>query len=352
MPVRTQRGAAKTQHEQLDVPGGFDWDWNDVRVYLSCVKLGSFRKAAEQLGLNSSTVMRRIEGFEQRLGFPLLKRLHDGVCPTDAGVAILQSAQQMERAFFDVVRKMPESDDAHRGLVRISITEGLGTYWVMPRLVGFSQQYPYLIVDLRCAMESADVLRMEADLAVQFVRPTAPDLIVTKLGRLHVYPFAAKSYIERYGMPSSKADMVNHRLVQQAAPQVDANAWAGLLGLDSVEGIVGIRSNASSAIFYAVERGAGIGALPTYACALNAPVVAIDIDVHLSFDIWLTYHPEARKSKKVALLIDWMRAIFDPHRYPWFRDEFIHPNDLVKLAPAEAEFHSVRGFFAATPHGD
>jgi DNA-binding transcriptional LysR family regulator len=105
---------------------------------------------------------------------------------------------------------------------------------------------------------------------------------VTKLGRLHVYPFAARSYVDRYGLPRDKSDMVHHRLVQQAAPQINADAWARLLGVDSVENIVGLRSNASSAVFYAVERGAGIGALPTYACALDAAVIPVDIGIHLA----------------------------------------------------------------------
>jgi len=349
MPARVQQGAAKTQHDPSAVSGGFDWDWNDVRVFLVCVKLGSFRKAADQLGLNSSTVMRRIEAFEQRLGFPLLNRLHEGVSPTPAGAAILDSAERMEGAFFDVLRKVPSADAKHRGAVRISITEGLGIYWVMPRLVGFAQQHPSLIIDLRCGMESADVLRMEADLAVQFVRPSAPELMVTKLGRLHVYPFAARSYVDRYGLPRDKADIAHHRLVQQVAPQIDADAWAHLLGLDNVDSIIGMRSNASSAVFYAVERGAGIGALPTYACALDAAVVPVDIGIHLSFDIWLTYHPNVRKNSQIAAVIDWIRRIFDPHRYPWFRDEFIHPNDLVRMAPRDADLHSVKGFFSAHP---
>ena len=352
MPPRVQQGAARMQHDSQPSPSGLEWDWNDVRVFLTCVKLGSFRKAADQLELNSSTVMRRIEAFETRLGFPLLNRLHEGVSPTPAGAAILDSAERMEGAFYDVLRKVPGPDAQHRGTVRISITEGLGIYWVMPRLVGFAQQHPSLLVDLRCAMESADVLRMEADLAVQFVRPSAPELIVTKLGRLHVYPFASRSYVDRYGLPRDKSDMAHHRLVQQAAPQINADAWARLLGLDSVENIVGLRSNASSAVFYAVERGAGIGALPTYSCALDAAVIPVDIGIHLSFDIWLTYHPDVRKSKRIAQVIDWVRSIFDPHHYPWFRDDFIHPRELVKQAPRDVDLHSVQGFFTARPVKD
>jgi DNA-binding transcriptional LysR family regulator len=349
MPAAMQRGSARAQHEQPAAPGGSGWDWDDFRVFLSCVDTGSFRKAADQLGLNSSTVMRRIEGFERRLGFAVLKRLPEGVSPTDAGHAIVQSARHMERSFYDAVRHAQQPDAHNRGLVRVSITEGLGTYWVMPRLVGFCRQHPYLLIDLRCAMESADVLRMEADLAVQFIRPTAPDLMVTKLGRLHIYPFAAKGYVERYGVPASNADMVNHRLVQQAAPQLDANAWAEQLGLDSVEGIVGIRSNASSAIFYAIESGAGIGALPTYACVMKAPIVPIDLKASLSLDIWLTYHPAVRDTKRIALVIAWLKSIFDPARYPWFRDEFIHPNELIKMVPPDLDLCLVEGSVAVSP---
>src|ERR1700704_2010061 len=120
MPPRVQQGAARMQHDSQPSPSGLEWDWNDVRVFLTCVKLGSFRKAADQLDLNSSTVMRRIEGFERRLGFPILKRLPEGVSPTDAGLAILQSARQMQRAFFDVVRKTRAPDTQHRGVVRVS----------------------------------------------------------------------------------------------------------------------------------------------------------------------------------------------------------------------------------------
>jgi DNA-binding transcriptional LysR family regulator len=342
-----QRAAAELQHHEH--PSLSKLSWDDIRVFLCCADAGSFRKAADTLRINSSTVVRRIERLEKMLGVPLFNRLPDGASPTSEGKAIVESARLMERAIFDVYRKTARPDADHRGTVRISITEGLGTYWMMPWLVDFQQQHQHMIVDLRCAMESADVLRMEADLAIQLSEPTAPDLVRFKLGRLHVYPFASKAYAERFGLPKNKEEMRHHRLVDQHAPPFAESAWAGYLGLANVEGIVGIRSNASSSIFYAIERGAGIGGLPTYACALNAPVVPVDIDVRHAKDIWLTYHPDLRKVKRVAVVIDWIKRIFDPVRYPWFRDEFIHPNELVKMAPPETEALSVRGFFAATP---
>jgi DNA-binding transcriptional LysR family regulator len=73
-------------------------------------------------------------------------------------------------------------------------------------------------------MEQADVSRLEADIAIQFDKPDNPDLIVTRLGRLHVYPFASQDYERTYGIPASIADIKHHRIVQQVAPQLDESA--------------------------------------------------------------------------------------------------------------------------------
>ena len=127
--------------------------------------------------------------------------------------------------------------------------------------------------------------------------------------------------------------MIRHRLVNQVAPQLDTGAWARYLGLETIEPIVGVSTNASTALLYAVENGAGIGALPTYVYVLNQRIVPVDIDVQHYMDIWLTYHPDVRKHRHKTLLIDWVREIFDPKQYPWFGDDFIHPRDLVKATP-------------------
>ena len=348
MPQSAHRPAAKIERDiwpaDIKQPS-----WDDIRVFLACVDDASFRKAATTLGLSSSTVVRRIERLESALGTRLFDRLPEGVVLTKEGLSLLSSGRDMERAIFDVLRKRNGEEDWARGSVTISITEGLGSYWVMPQLVEFQREHPNIIMNLRCAMESADVLRLEADMAIQFQHPPNPDLKIVKLGRLHVYPFAAQGYIDIYGMPTSPKKMLNHRLVHQIAPQLDDDAWARFLGVPDLEGIVGIRTNASTAHFYAVEKGAGIGVLPTFAVALGAPVVPVDIGGNYHLDIWLTYHPDVRKTPRKALMIDKLKSIFDPKVYPWFRDEFIHPKELAKMAPDDAALNSGRGFFAATP---
>lgn len=91
-----------------------------------------------------------------------------------------------------------------------------------------------------------------------------------------------------------------------------------------------MRTNASTAHACAVEFGIGIGGLPTYVAAIGTDLIPVDIGVRHHVDIWMTYHPEARSISRVAFFIDWLRTLFDPKRYPWFGDEFIHPRDLAQ----------------------
>src|SRR5262249_4277114 len=95
---------------------------------------------------------------------------------------------------------------------------------------------------------------------------------------------------------------------------------------------VAIRSNISSTHYFGIASGAGIGLLPTYAMAVGAAVVPLDVDFRAHHDIWLAYHADAGKIPRVRKLIDWLIEAFSPQRFPWFGDEFLHPKDFPKNA--------------------
>jgi DNA-binding transcriptional LysR family regulator len=338
------RGAAVTQHRADD---GLDASWDDLKSFLVCARYKSFRNAAEVLGLTSTTLMRRIDRLEERLGCKLFLRDQSGLTLSDEGAAMIGDVMEMERYAFNVFRRAAQSSDA-AGTVRVAVTEGPGNFWILPRLIDFQKTYRKITVDLRCAMEQADVARLEADIAIQLERPTNPDLIVVKLGRLHIYAFVSEGYRKLYGLPSLP-EIKSHRLIIQHAPQVDDSAYARVLGLKSLEGIVGIKTNSSIGVLYAVERGAGMGFLPTSSVALGAGLIAVDLGVHHHADLWLTYHKEFRNSDRHKIVIDWLKKIFDPKTYPCFRDEFIHPNDLVPLMTSPRENYGLQGYVAAQP---
>ncbi|MBR0713784.1 LysR family transcriptional regulator [Bradyrhizobium liaoningense] len=341
-----QRGAAMMQHRNEE---SLDASWDDLKLFLACAKYKSFRNAAEELGLTSTTLMRRIDRLEESIGCKLFLRDQSGLTLSDEGTAMISDVSLMERHAFNVFRRASRSSNDTAGTVRVAVTEGPGNFWILPRLIDFQKTYRKITVDLRCAMEQADVARLESDIAIQLEPPTNPDLIVAKLGRLHIYPFVSKGYESLHGVPATLAELKNHRIVKQSAPQVDDTAYARILGLKSLEGIVGIKTNSSIGVLYAVERGAGIGFLPTVSIALGAPLVAVDLGASHHADLWLTYHKEFRSSERHKIVVDWLKKIFDPKTYPCFRDEFIHPNALVPMMAAARESVGLTGYIATAP---
>jgi DNA-binding transcriptional LysR family regulator len=301
------RGAAVTQHRNEEI---LDASWDDLKSFLVCAKHKSFRNAAEMLGLTSTTLMRRIDRLEERIGCKLFLRDQSGLTLSEEGLAMIGDVTEMERHAFNIFRRVSHSSNDGYGTVRVSVTEG-------------------------------------PDIAIQLEPPTNPDLIVAKIGRLHIYPFVSEGYRKLYGVPASLSELKNHRIIKQNAPQVDDTAYARILGLTSLEGVVGIKTNSSISVLYAVERGAGVGFLPTSSIALGAPLIAVDMGVSHHADLWLAYHKEFRNSDRHKIVIAWLKQIFDPKTYPCFRDEFIHPNDLVPLMTGPRSNFGLEGYAAA-----
>lgn len=345
----THRGAANIEQPNKTLNLN-DLSWDDIRIFLACSKEKSFRKAADNLGISSSTVVRRIGQLEGNLNVRLFDRLPEGITITEEALTIKSSAEQMESSLLNLLHSQSYRDTSLKGQVSISITEGLGTYWLIPRLVSFQKQFPNLTLNVQCSTKNVDVLRLESDFAIQFQRPTNPDVIITKLGQLHTYPFASKDYIARKGTPTKKEDLKNHKFILQISNLDEEKYLANFLGVENIDDIVALKTNSSTTLFYAIERGAGIGVIPTYATALNAPVVPLDCDLQNKLDIWLTYHPSVKKTPRKAMIIEWIKSIFNPRVYPWFSEQFIHPEELKNMIPTEAEININDNYFSVSPY--
>jgi len=347
MQTLSDRGVPESEQGTLVSPPSLRavQDWDGIRIFLQVARRGSFRAAADHLNQSVNTLRRHVVELEHQLGITLLTRHVDGIRLTEEGKEVLAAAQRMEAASFGLVRARDRVDPAISGEVRLAVTEGLGTFWIGPRLVDFQRSFPKLVIDMSCAMQSADVLRMEADASVQLTRPTSPDLKVVKLGRMHAMPFAAKSYIERYGIPKTMEELLRHRICLQITEQLPiTKLYDHYFPGVPQPGFVAMRTNVGSAHYWAIAKGAGIGLLPTYASAIGASIQPVDIGMIFPTDIWLAYHPDAARIPRVRRLLDWVINAFDPQKFPWFRDEFIHPRDLPQALEGEAVVNMFAGF--------
>lgn len=326
VPKKLTNGVQLFEHPRATEPA--DINWESVRIFLRLVQAGSFRKAARRLGVSANTIRNQVHLLERQLGTPLILRGSTGVEPTADGERIFERATRMEEASFDLRRSAGSPALGVSGEIRISITEGLGTFWVMPKLAGFQRANPRLIVELNTTMRPSDPVRLEADVGVQISPPTNPALKAFKIGRMHAMPFASREYLATYGTPESLADVPRHRIVEQLSPQLYNDQVDVLFPDVAREGFVAVRANTSTAHYWAVAAGAGLGMLPTYLWVIGAEVEPVEIGLRTQFDIWLTYHPDMRQGPRVASTIEWLKQAFDPKTYPWFRDEFVPPEEL------------------------
>jgi len=313
-------------------PGPFP-SWDDYRFFLATSEAGSFTKAANELGVTQSTLSRRIEHLEQQLGVRLFVRLKTGVVLTPEGESILHAAREIESRILEIQRNMLGSDKRLDGTDRISVTDGLATYWLTPAVPAFHLRHPGILIEFNCSTEPADPLRMEAELVVRFTEPKEADLVAVRLGTLHFVHWASAEYLKHHGVPQSPEDLLRHQLLDHSDYYHDDGDWRSWFALARAAELIRYRCNSSSALLNAIKNGVGIGLLPTYVCEVAEGIIPIALDVRTHSNFWLVYHPELRETARVRAVVDWVRSLFDKKAWPWFRDEF-HPPKISSLGSA------------------
>jgi DNA-binding transcriptional LysR family regulator len=325
-------------------------DWDSIRVFIAVAESESFRQAVERLGLSLNTVRRTVQRLEDQLGFPLLHRDAEGVSLTPEGRRVIVAARDVERTVQDMWRVAAGVGSTMMSPVRVAVTEGLGTFWLTPRLVQFiDDDASPKRVEVQCAMGSVDVLRLEADISVQLVKPVNPGVIARQLGYLHLVPFASPEYLERYGTPRSIADLAQHRIVEQTTDQVTGveDFFKRTFSAEIAEQVLRFRTNFSSVNYWSIAKGAGIGMLPNYAKHIGGRLVHVDLGIVYTVRIWMAAHPEVLKIRRNREFADLIAASFDRRAYPWFAEKYLSPADIDRLE-VQPEMEDYFSGFVAT----
>lgn len=304
--------------------------WDDLRAFLDVANAASFRAAATALKISVNTVRAKMDRLEQAVGTSLFERSPEGLKLTSEGARLKPIVLKMHSdASSDAAGTRPYRL-VEPGEIRIGASEALGSGWLTPKILELQAQFPELTVTLLCDYDIQSERSAELDVGILWHRPKNPDLIVARLATLHFMPFASRAYIAKFGAPATMDDLLNHRYIEQVAPGVKSSLLDQMVGSDRPIGFLPLRTNSSLALFWAVATGAGIAWMPTYSMAVTRQLVPIDLPFQLKFDIFYYYHPEAADTPPVRATINWLKSIFDPKPYPWFRQEFVHPDDFFQ----------------------
>src|ERR1700744_1224329 len=139
MHLAVERGVPRQERHRVALSSLTDWD--AARVFLEVARCGSFRSAAERLSLSINAVRRRVDDFERQTGATMFIRDVHGARLTDEGALVLSAVERMEAASFDLLRARASATETLSGEIRLSVAEGIGTFWLNLRLAEFQQIY-------------------------------------------------------------------------------------------------------------------------------------------------------------------------------------------------------------------
>jgi DNA-binding transcriptional LysR family regulator len=177
-----------------------DLRWDDVRLFLALCRSPTVGAAAASLGVDSSTVSRRLVSMEEALAATLFDRGRDGITPTKAAEDLMPVAEEIEQVMTRFTTAAEGLEREVSGLVRITCPPDVAEVVVVPLLRGLLGRHPALRIEVDPREALVDLTRREADLALRTVRPTRGDLLVTSLRTVRWIAAAAPRLAQTSGV--------------------------------------------------------------------------------------------------------------------------------------------------------
>lgn len=278
-------------------------DWDHLRFFGELARNGSMAAAARRLGVEHTTVSRRVQTLEKQLGAVLFERDGSQWRLTEAGRQLLTVFDAMQSAV-DRLERSPlaqaASSDGPAGLVRVGATEGFGTQLLAPELARLTRRYPLLSIDLLALPRLLHLSRREADIVISLERPKRGTVVVTKLADYRLYLYGQREYLARHPLVARTEDLRHHSFVHYVDDLLFTRELQLLDTLYRPERFA-LRSTSITAQYEAVRAGAGLAVLPAF-LADRDPVLSRVLPEQACFTrtFWMSMPVESRQIPRIA----------------------------------------------------
>lgn len=173
-------------------------DWDDLRIMLGVWRGGSARRAGNLIGMSHTSIARRIDTLETRLGAKVFNRLPTGYTLTQDGEELIEAALSVEATINSAKLRLTGRDKRLSGVVRVTTTDTIATYFLIPMLAQFSDTYPDIEFELMIGYRSLDLRKREADIAIRSVNKPPEHLIGHSLTPVAWSAYATPQYIAQH----------------------------------------------------------------------------------------------------------------------------------------------------------
>jgi DNA-binding transcriptional LysR family regulator len=271
-------------------------NWDDLRMFVVLAREKTLAAASRRLGVDQTTVARRLYAIEESLGAALFERGEGRWRLTTFGLRALERAERIEEDVAGIVRCAEVEAEAVTGVVRVTCVAAMSSEYLVHRLPDLYARHPDLVVDLIDSDANLNIARHEADIAIRGSRPMRGDFIIRKLA---VIGFAVYESA-RTGVGAGR-DWVAYNEELMHLPEM------GWLETHMEGGRIRLRNSGMGTLCGAIASGIGRGVLPCFIGDMHSELRrSLPGDLVLSRDSWLLIHREARESARVAVVADWL----------------------------------------------
>jgi DNA-binding transcriptional LysR family regulator len=279
-------------------------DWNDLRYFLAIARAGTLAGAAQALGVNHSTVFRRLNAFEARLGVRLFERLPAGYVPTPEGEEIRRHAEAVDDSVNALARSVAGRDYRLSGRIRLTTAASLASDYVAGYLVKFRDSYPDITVEVATGDHDFDLTRREADVALRATQSPPEFLVGRKLMELPWYVCAGRESLARHGTPASMADLARFPLIgaDDGFLRLPPFAWLRRTFPDRQ---FAARASDLGTMRALTLAGMGIAVLPGDQYCEDL-VHLFPLEPPFTGQLWLLTHPDLRRVARIKAFMDFI----------------------------------------------
>ncbi|AXF85770.1 HTH-type transcriptional regulator DmlR [Ephemeroptericola cinctiostellae] len=233
---------------------------NDMGLFVEVVKAMNFRRAAEVLGMPSSTLSRRISALEKAIGLRLLHRTTRKIELTEAGQVYFERCKRIVEEARLAHEQLGDMLAQPSGVLRVSLPVDFSVTYLAPLIAEFARQFPLIDFDLNASPRNVDLVGEPFDVAIRMGEPVDSLLIARPLASLSTHIYASPDYIEQKGEPKQPADLSHHECLYM----LKANTW--LLHDDTQSHHVAVSSrfmlNSMGMVRRFAALGMGVAILP------------------------------------------------------------------------------------------
>jgi DNA-binding transcriptional LysR family regulator len=279
------------------------FEWDDARYFLALHRKGSLSAAAKQLGVNQSTVGRRLLTLEEQLGTKLFIRTRDGYRIAPAGEKLLPHAERMEDEATAIAREIAGQETTLTGTVSVTAGDLLGPRIIAPMLVALHARYPDIDLELDTDNRLRNLSKREADIAVRVGNVAEQGVAARKVCDFGSAAYASKGYLASRGRPRGD-DWAGHDFIGFTGPKILEARW---VEERAAKGRVVFRGKGTLSQLVVAKAGMGIAALPCYVGDTEPDLVRLTPAAQIMrASMWLVVHEDMRHAARIRACVEFL----------------------------------------------